>query len=272
MTDAFALPDGPALAALLGKMIATALFVVIVALISERMGPFFGAMVASLPIYSGPIYIALAFEHTPDYLADAALGSVAISGVMPVFSLIYCVLALRLGMALSLSGALLGWGLAALAVRSHTWTIAEAVLLCTVAYASAIPLSRAFTRAAAVPRTQRGWIDLPLRASLVAVLVGTVTALSKILPPVTTGILSVVPIIFTSLVLVLHPRVGGAATAGLIAHSVTGMLGMCLAFTFVHLTIRNIGTVPSLLMGLCISIAWNLLLIYARHGLGWLRR
>ena len=68
--------------AMLAKMIATALFVVIIALISERIGPFFGAMVASLPIYSGPIYLVLAFEHTPDYLAQAALGSVAISGAM----------------------------------------------------------------------------------------------------------------------------------------------------------------------------------------------
>jgi hypothetical protein len=272
VTDALALPDGPALMALLGKMIATALFVVIIALISERIGPFFGAMVASLPIYSGPIYTVLAFEHTPDYLAQAALGSVAISGAMPVFSLIYCVLALRLGMALSLSGAVLGWALAALAVRSHTWTIASAVLLCAVVYAAAIPLARTFTRASAVRQPPRGWIDLPLRASLVAIFVGTVTALSKILPPVTTGILSVVPIIFASLILVLHPRVGGAATAVLIAHSITGMVGMCLAFTFVHLTIRLIGTGPALLTGLGISIAWNLLLIFAQHGLGWLRR
>lgn len=272
MLDGIAFPDALALATLLGKIIATALFVIIIALISERIGPFFGAMVASLPIYSGPIYVVLAFEHTPEYLAQAALGSVAISGAMPVFSLIYCALALRFGMALSLSGAVLGWVLAALAVRSHTWTIAEAALLCAIVYAAAIPLSRAFTRAAAVPQAPRGWIDLPLRASLVAVLVGTVTALSKILPPVTTGILSVVPIIFASLVLVLHPRVGGAATAVLIAHSIAGMAGMCLAFTFVHLTIRHIGTIPALLMGLCISIAWNLLLIFAQHGLGWLRR
>jgi hypothetical protein len=272
VTDAFALPDGPALAAVLGKMIATALFVVIIALISERIGPFFGAMVASLPIYSGPIYLVLAFEHTPDYLAQAALGSVAISGAMPVFSLIYCALALRFGMVLSLSGAVLGWVLAALAVRSHTWTIAGAALFCAVVYGAAVPLSRGFTRAAAAPQAPRGWIDLPLRAGLVAIFVGVVTALSKILPPVTTGILSVVPIIFASLILVLHPRVGGAATAVLIAHSIAGMVGMCLAFIFVHLTIWDIGTGPALLMGLGISIAWNLLLIFAQQGLGWLRR
>jgi hypothetical protein len=191
---------------------------------------------------------------------------------MPVFSLIYCALAPRFGMAFSLSGAVLGWVFAALAVRSHVWTIAGAALFCAVVYGAAVPLSRAFTRVGAVPQAPRGWIDLPLRAGLVATFVGVVTALSKILPPVTTGILSVIPIIFASLVLVLHPRVGGAATAVLIAHSIAGMVGMCLAFTFVHLTIRDIGTGPALLMGLGICIAWNLLLIFAQHGIGWLRR
>ena len=34
----------------------------------------------------------------------------------------------------------------------------------------------------------------------------------------------------------------------------------------------DIGTGPALLMGLGICIAWNLLLIFAQHGIGWLRR
>jgi len=265
-------PDAAALAVLFGKMIATALFVVFIAEVSERVSPFFAAMLASLPVYSGPIYLILAFEHPPEYLAQASLGSTAISGTVPIFSLTYCVLAQKRGMALSLAGALAVWLLAAIAVRSHAWTLGQAVALCVASNAMAIPISKRFVRATPIPRVSRNWVDLPLRASLVAAFVGAVTTLSSALPPMLTGILSVMPVIFTSLILVLHSRIGGPAMSALLAHSIVGMLGMSMGFIAVHLTILHIGTAPALLLGLGISIAWNLTLIFARHGLTWLRR
>ena len=272
MTDAIALPDGPALTTLLVKMLATAAFVIVIALLSERAGPFLAAMMASLPIYTGPIYLFLAFEHGPEYLAQMAIGSTAIAAATPVFAIVYCILALRLGMAASLSGALLAWALSALAIRSHVWSLPEALLLCLVVFAVALPAARAFTRIGAVRQAPRRWTDLPLRAALVAILVGVVTTLSAHVPPMMTGIMSVVPIIFSSLILVLHPRIGGPATAALMAHSISGFIGMITAFSVIHLTIERIGTAPALLIGLGICIAWNLTLIFARHGVGWLRR
>ena len=109
MTDAIALPDGPALTALFVRMLGTATFVIVIALLSERSGPFLAAMMASLPIYTGPIYLFLAFEHGPDYLAQMAVGSTAIAAATPVFAIVYCILALRFGLGTSLSSALLAW-------------------------------------------------------------------------------------------------------------------------------------------------------------------
>lgn len=272
MTEALALPEGPALTALLARMLGTAAFVIVIALLSERAGPFLAAMMASLPIYTGPIYLFLAFEHGPGYLAQMAVGSTAIAAATPVFAIVYCILALRFGMGVSLSVALVAWALSALAIRSHAWTLPQALLLCLVVFAIALPAARAFTRIGAVPRAPRRWTDLPLRAALVALLVGIVTTISAHVPPMVTGIMSVVPIIFSSLILVLHPRIGGPATAALMAHSISGFVGMITAFSVIHLTIEWIGTWPALTIGLAICIAWNLLLIFARHGLGWLRR
>jgi hypothetical protein len=272
VTDAIALPDGPALTALLVRMLGTATFVIVVALLSERAGPFLAAMMASLPIYTGPIYLFLAFEHGPDYLAQMAVGSTAIAAATPVFAIVYCILALRFGLGISLSSALLAWALAALAIRSHAWSLPEALLLCLLVFAVALPAARAFTRVDAVARAPRRWTDLPLRAALVALLVGIVTTISAHVPPMVTGIMSVVPIIFSSLILVLHPRIGGPATAALMAHSIGGLVGMIAAFSVIHLTIERIGTWPALLIGLSICVAWNLLLIFVRHGFGWLRR
>ena len=40
-------------------------------------GPFLGAMIASLPTSVGSAYIVMAFEHTPQFISNSALGSLA---------------------------------------------------------------------------------------------------------------------------------------------------------------------------------------------------
>jgi hypothetical protein len=262
----------PALAGLIVKIAATAAFVIAVALLSERLGPFLGAMTASLPVYTGPVYLLVSLDHGPDYLEQMLVGSTAISAATPVFALAYCALAVRAGPGASLAAALLAWLAAAFAIRQHQWTQPQAVLLCLAVFAIAIPLAARFKRIGELTHAPKKWLDVPLRAAMVAVPVGIVTTISTRLPPMLTGILSVVPVVFSSLILVLHPRIGGAATGALMAHSIGGLVGMMIAFTVAHLSIGRIGTAPALSIGLGICVAWNLMLIFARHGLGWLRR
>ena len=85
--------------------------------------------------------------------------------------------------------------------------------------------------------------------------------IGALLPPQASGILSVAPILMTSIALVLHPRVGGRATAALFAHTLSGLVGMVIAFAVVHLAIEPIGLPLALLTGLVVTVAWNLLLI-----------
>ena len=99
------IPGGP----LAMRMALVAIFVVLVALVAEKLGPFFGAMIASLPLYTGPIYLMLALEHDEAYLGAAALGSLAICGATPVFALAYCVLARSRGVGLSRSSPTGNW-------------------------------------------------------------------------------------------------------------------------------------------------------------------
>ena len=89
MTEVLAaLADLP-IAQLAMRMASVAVFIVLVALISERVGPFLGAMAASLPIYTGPVYLFLALDHPPDFLARVATASVAAFAVTPIYLLIY---------------------------------------------------------------------------------------------------------------------------------------------------------------------------------------
>jgi hypothetical protein len=68
----------------------------------------------------------------------------------------------------------------------------------------------------------------------------------------------------TSLVLVMHPRVGGPVTAALLAHTLGGLVGMVIAFSAVSLAIDPIGVWPALGLGVAITVAWNLMLIGVR--------
>ena len=63
--------------------------------------------------------------------------------------------------------------------------------------------------------------------------------------------------------LVLHPRIGGPGTAALMAHSLSGLVGMVLAFGLVNMTVERIGVWPALGAGLALTVGWNTMLIFA---------
>lgn len=259
--DLASLPGAP----LMLRMGLVAMFVVVVALLAERLGAFLGAMVASLPLYTGPIYLMLALEHDADYLVASTLGSLAICGATPVYALAYCVAARRHGTLVSLAAALSAWTLCAAIVQAIRWSLIEALLFVAPIYAVSVPLARGFTRGIAIRAAKRGRFDLLLRAVMCGGLAGVVIAVSRVLPPQATGVLSVVPILMTSLVLVLQPRIGGPATAALMAHTLGGLVGMVLAFALVHLTLQTWGVWLSLAAGLGVTVAWNLCLIAVKR-------
>jgi hypothetical protein len=252
------------------RMAAVAVFVLIVALVSERVGPFFGAMVASLPVYTGPVYLFLAIDHPPEYLARVTIGSLAACGVIPVFILVYALMA-RAGhrMLPSLTVGLASWLACATFVQLNDWTLVEALLFAIPIFAVSVLLARHFTSAVALKPAGRSWIDLPLRVLLVSGIAGLVNATSPFLPAKLTGILSIMPTVTTALVLVLHNRI---ATAALLAHSVGGMIGMLLAVTLVGVTVVSWGPTLSLSAALAVSVSWNLMLILATHGRALFRR
>jgi Ca2+/H+ antiporter len=54
--------------ALVTKMAITALFVSAATIIAERLGAAVGALVATLPVSAGPVYVFLALDHDPTFL------------------------------------------------------------------------------------------------------------------------------------------------------------------------------------------------------------
>ena len=222
-------------------------------------------MVASLPLLTGPVYLLLALEHDAAFFVETTISSVAICGAIPVFVLVYAMLAATQSAPVSVLGAFLAWAAVGAFVQARDWTLPEALLFVAPVYAVAIPLARGFTRGVAIRRAARHWIDLPVRAALVAIFTGIVMVVSRFVPPSVTGILSVMPILMSSLMLVMHPRIGGPATAALMAHTLGGLVGMVLAFSLVHLTIAQIGVWPALGAGLAVTVGWNTAIIVVQR-------
>ena len=89
-----------------------------------------------------------------------------------------------------------------------------------------------------MPLIVRKWYDVPVRAFMVACLVAAVVGLSGRVGPIVTGLLAVYPIVMTSLMLIFQPRVGGPATAALIANTMWGLVGFSACLFTVHLADR----------------------------------
>jgi len=126
-----------------------------------------------------------------------------------------------------------------------------------IAFAICVPLLRRY-RHVKMPLITRRWYDVPLRASLVATLVATVVTASGWVGPKISGIIALFPIVFTSLMLILHPRIGGPPTAAVIANRASGLMGLGIAIAALNVAATQFGSTVGLSLALAICVSWNL--------------
>ena len=167
-------------------------------------------------------------------------------------------------MAVSVSGAVGGWFVAALLMRTVEWSFVPVVCVNLAVYFICIALTSHY-RHVTLPRVGRRWYDVPLRAGMVAVLVAAVVGSSGYVGPTFTGLLAIYPIVMTCLMLIFHPRAGGPATAALISNTMWGLVGFSGCLFTLHLAAVPLGTLAGLILALAVSIAWNLMLFALRR-------
>ena len=242
---------------LLIRVVAASGVVVLASLAAERVGPFFGGLIATLPVSTGPAYVLLAIDHDDAFVADAALSSVVTNLSMISFLVALVLASPRCRMPVSLGGSVALWiGLAAL-LKLLPWSVAGALAANAAAYALAFLLLR---RSPAEPVTRRAvprWYDVPLRAVLVGVLVVTVTTASSWIGPAATGIGAIFPIALSSLTAVVHQRLGGAAASATMRGAVVANPGFLLSVLTVHLLAEAAGRWEALAAGLAVSLGWS---------------
>jgi hypothetical protein len=246
------------------KMAVTAGFVIAAAMVAERAGAAIGAIVATFPVAAGPAYVFVALDHDSAFIAASAIGSIAAHAATAVFSLVYIVLAQRNGTAVSVGGAVLVWFVVAFLLRSVSWTFLTVAAANLAIFGICIALTHRY-RHVQMPMLVRKRCDIPVRALMVACLVAVVVGLSGHVGPTVTGLLAVYPIVMTSLMLIFQPRVGGPATAALIANTMWGLVGFSACLFTVHLAAVPLGTWAGLVLSLVVSAVWNLVLYWLRR-------
>ena len=144
-------------------------------------------------------------------------------------------------------------------VRSFHWSLISGLIANAIAFAICVPLLARYRNVKMPPVTRR-WYDIPLRASLVATLVAIVVTSSGWVGPKISGIIALFPAVFTSMMLILHPRIGGKPTAAVIANSAWGLIGLGLAIAVLHVTAVPLGSAIGLSLALATCFSWNLTL------------
>jgi hypothetical protein len=259
MTTVSMSPDLVLFLTLALRMAVTAAFVVSASIITERSGPVIGALIATLPISAGPSYVFLALDHDAAFIANGALASLPINAATIWLALTYVVLAQRHGALVSWGCAAVVWIMLAAASRWFQWTLTGGLIANAVTFAICLPLLKRFQHVR-MPLITRRWYDIPLRASLVATLVATVVTLSGWVGPYVSGVLALFPLVFSSMMLILHPRIGGKPTAAVVANGGWGMMGFGIGIAVLHVAALRFGSAAGLCLALLTCVSWNLAL------------
>ncbi|MGT2437038.1 hypothetical protein ACU4GH_15530 [Bradyrhizobium betae] len=241
------------------RMAIAAAFVVSASVITERSGPVIGALVATLPVSAGPSYVFLAIDHDAAFIAQGALSSLPVNAATIFMALTYVVLAQRHSLLVSCGSAFAVWIAIASVIRMFDWSLAAGLAVNLIAFGICIPLLAGY-RHVKMPLVTRRWYDIPMRAALVATLVAIVVSTSSWVGPRISGIIALYPVVFSSMMVILHPRIGGPPTAAVLANSAWGLLGFGMAIAVVHVGATNFGSAVGLSLALATCIGWNLTL------------
>jgi uncharacterized membrane protein (GlpM family) len=247
------------------KIALTATIVVAASVVVERSGPFIGSLIAALPTAGGAALIILAIEHPPPFIAASAVGSMVANAAVAAFALTYATLAQKRSLLVSLGGAFAVWLGCAAASRLVDWSAAQAVLLNVVVYPLAILAGNRFRAEGAIKRVNLTVRDLAWRAGVVTLCVIIVTAASHSIGSYFSGLFAFFPVAMGSFFVILHPRIGGKASASVAAHVLTPLVGLGLGLLIVHLLAEPVGVWWSYAAGLSVGLGWNALLWLSRR-------
>lgn len=242
----------------------TALVVIAVTVAAERGGALAGAFLATLPIVPGPVFVLLALDHDAHFIANGATFALAANCMSASFGACYVVLAQRRSLAASVTVAALLWIAGASVIAQQSFTPLGAALLTFPILITCFFVVRPY-REAKMPRVPLRPADFVVRGLLAAAITAVILVVGETIGSSWAGALSVFPVMFGSIAMFLHPRLGGHAAASVIANANIGMFGFSSCALTVALVAERIGSYPALALGLAVAICWNMTVFGLKH-------
>jgi hypothetical protein len=244
------------------KALSTAVVVVSAAVVAERTRPFLAAMVLSLPVSAGPAYVILALEHDASFIASASLSSLSANASIVPAAVAYALAARRgCGLLVSLGAMLAAWLVSVGLIRQFDWPLASALVLNALVFGVAIPATWSWRHAKVGPRPRPRWYDIPLRAGLVVTVVVLVVTVSEWMGPAVTGSAALFPASYSSFILLMHRRLGGAVVAAALINGLVMLIGFTGFLLSIHLFAAAGKVWTGLLVGFVVPVLWSFALL-----------
>jgi uncharacterized membrane protein (GlpM family) len=221
------------------KLLLVPLFLLVVSIASQRLGPRVAGWMAALPVVAGPLLLILAVERGARFAAAAATAAAAAVLASVSFALTFAHTCQRLPLSFSVPLALLAWVITAYLLVA--WSPQPALGL-SVGAATALLAPRLYPTSRVEHAAWRlSRFDLLLRMAAGAVLTLLVAVAASTLGPSWAGVLAVFPILSLVLAVFSYRRAGAQFTIALLHAMAAGLysfVAFCgtLAFALPRLT------------------------------------
>ncbi len=248
--------------ALLVRMGATAMVVVMVSWSVGAFGPLVGGALAGLPMVLGPGFYFLATQFPADFIHQAASYALYSLCATQLFVLAYILAARSLPPWRTLGCAVLVW-LASAALLSflpaQPWLGLAVFVLTTIV---CLRLAREARSEVAAAKGRAGWGLLLLRGALAGVLVACVTTASQWLGPSASGLLLAFPIGYTVVAVTIHQRLGAGSLIATLRSALLGTASLAGFCSVLALSVLHMSWMWALLMAAGVSMLITVILVF----------
>lgn len=170
------------------KAAVTAVVLILVSKVAERLGPFMASIVMAFPMNAGPGYFFLALTEEPKFMAAGALPSLAGTGAVFMFIPAYVQVASRWGgFVLPMLAGIASWSVGAWVIAQIDLTLPWALALTAGGAVIAVVFSRHFDFHSAPKFTRVPFRFMVGRAIVGGTIVATAATLANVVGPYIAG-------------------------------------------------------------------------------------
>lgn len=241
------------LTAFLWKAGVTALVIISVARLAERLGPFLAGIFMGLPISVAPAMALLAMDQSDGFVSEAALYSFGNTASNLAFLLAYVCAARWSGLWISLAVAYAVWAVAALSLSKLPLTLPIAFGIVV----TALVLTRIFMprhdRPLAV-KSRASWRFLLLRGVLGGTVIGVIVTAANVLGENLSGVMVSIPVLFATAAWMLNSMRDNRLAAATLSITDIGMVSYASFCLTAHLLSGPLPSLAAIAIGIAVSI------------------